>query len=91
MQTTVQPVFVSRKIDQDLKVRETKPQIVNQQRAVYRFQCDPCDADYVGYTRGPQTLYANLSLHLAADFVVKRLFLLDNGVMKTPKRRFFYR
>ena len=44
VQTTVQPVFVSHKIDQDLKVRETKPQIVNQQRVVYRFQCDLCDA-----------------------------------------------
>ena len=52
VQTTVQPVFVSRKIDQDLKVRETKPQIVNQQRVVYRFQCDLCDAGYVGYTGG---------------------------------------
>ena len=52
MQTTVQPVFVSRKIGQDLKVREMKPQIVNQQRVVYRFQFDLCDAGYVGYTRG---------------------------------------
>ena len=52
MQTTVQPVFVSRKIGQDLKVREMKPQIVNQQRVVYRFQCDLCDAGFVGYTRG---------------------------------------
>ena len=53
VQTTAQPVFVSRKIGQDLKVRrETKPQIVNQQRVVYRFQCDLCDAGYVGYTRG---------------------------------------
>ena len=52
VQTTIQPVFVSRKIDQDLKVRENKPQIVNQQSVVHRFQCDLCDAGYVGYTRG---------------------------------------
>ena len=53
VQTTVQPVFVSRKIEQDLKVRrETKPQIVNQQRVIYHFQWDLCDAGYVGYTRG---------------------------------------
>ena len=52
VQTTVQPVFVSRKIGQDLKVRETKPQIVNQQSVVYRFHCDLCDAGYVSYTRG---------------------------------------
>ena len=43
--------FTSRKIGQDLKVREIKPQIVNQQSVVYRFQCDLCDAGYVGYTR----------------------------------------
>ncbi|XP_078366333.1 uncharacterized protein LOC144650513 [Oculina patagonica] len=52
VQRTVQPVFVSRKIDQGLKVQETKPQIINQQRVVYRFQCYLCDASYVGYTSG---------------------------------------
>ena len=51
VQTTAQPVFVNCKIKQDLKVRETKPQIVNQQCVVYCFQCDLCDAGYVGYTR----------------------------------------
>ena len=51
-QTTVQPVSVSCKIGQDLKVHETKPQIVNQQRVVYCFQCDLCDVGYVGYTCG---------------------------------------
>ena len=43
---------MSRKIEQELNVRETKPPIVNQQRVVYGFQCDLCDAGYVGYTRG---------------------------------------
>ena len=50
--TIIQPVFVSRKIEQELNVKETKPPIVNQQCVVYGFQCDLCDADYVGYTRG---------------------------------------
>ena len=50
--TTIQPVFVSRKIEQELKVKETKPLIVNQQCVVYSFKCDLCDAGYVGYTRG---------------------------------------
>ena len=45
-------VFVSRKIEQELNVKETKPPIVNQQCVVYGFQCDLCDAGYVGYTRG---------------------------------------
>ena len=42
--TTIQPVFVSRKIEQELNVKETKPPIVNQQCVVYGFQCDLCDA-----------------------------------------------
>ena len=50
--TTIQPVFVSRKIEQELNVKETKPPIVNQQCVVYSFQCELCDAGYVGYTRG---------------------------------------
>ena len=50
--TTIQPVFVRRKIEQELSVKETKPPIVNQQCVVYSFQCDLCDAGYVGYTRG---------------------------------------
>ena len=51
IQTTVQPVFVSQKIGRDLKVREAKPPIVNQQCLIYKFECDLCDAGYVGFTR----------------------------------------
>ena len=47
---TLQPVFVSKKLGQDLKAKETKPSIVNKQCVVYHFSCDLCDADYVGYT-----------------------------------------
>ena len=50
--TTIQPVFVSRKIEQELNVKERKPAIVDQQCVVYGFQCDLCDAGYLGYTRG---------------------------------------
>ena len=49
--TTIQPVFVSRKIKRELNVRETKPPIVNQRCVVYSFQRDLCDASYEGYTR----------------------------------------
>ena len=48
--TTLQPVFTSRKLEQDLKPREIKPPIVNQQCVVYSFTCDLCDSDYVGFT-----------------------------------------
>ena len=31
-------------------MNDTKQPIVNQQRAIYKFQCDLCDVSYVGYT-----------------------------------------
>ena len=45
-------VFVSKKLEQDLKPKEVKPPIVNhdQQCLVYLCSCDVCDTDYVGYT-----------------------------------------
>ena len=46
----LQPVFTSRKISEDLKVTETKPSLANQQCAVYEFQCNLCDSNYIGYT-----------------------------------------
>ena len=46
----VHPVFTSRKIKDELKAKEPKPPIVNQQNVVYFFECDLCDADYVGFT-----------------------------------------
>jgi len=44
---TISPVYTSRKIKVDIKVREDKPPLVNQQCVVYHFQCNLCD---VGYT-----------------------------------------
>jgi hypothetical protein len=49
--TIIQPVFISHKIERDLKSREVKPPVVNQQSLVYHFKCDLCDAGYVGFTR----------------------------------------
>ena len=49
----IQPVFISRKLNEDVKVREVKPAIVNLQCLVYKFQCNLCDAVYVGYTHSP--------------------------------------
>ena len=47
---TLQPIFVSKKLEQDLKPKEIKPSTVSQHCVVYKFTCDLCDADYVGYT-----------------------------------------
>ena len=47
----VHPVFTSRKIKDELKAKEPKPPIVNQQNVVlYFFECDMCDTDYVCFT-----------------------------------------
>ena len=51
----LQPVFVSKKLEQDLKPKEAKPTIVNQQCVVYRFVCDLCDADYVAEHKNSAT------------------------------------
>ena len=46
----ISQVFTSRKIKDEIKVREDKPPLVNQQCVVYYFKCDLCDSGYVGYT-----------------------------------------
>ena len=61
IKTTIQPVFISRKLNEDLKVREVKAATVNQQCLVYKFQCNLCHAGYVGYTRGH--LHDRVDLH----------------------------
>ena len=45
----ISPVYPSRKIKDEIKVRENKPPLVNQQCVVYNFQCNLCDAGYVVY------------------------------------------
>jgi len=46
----VQPIYTSKKLEQDLKLKEIKPRIVNQHSVVYWFEYDLCDFKYVGYT-----------------------------------------
>ena len=46
----ISPVYTSRKINDEIKVREDKPPLVSQQCVVYSFKCGLCDAGYVGYT-----------------------------------------
>ena len=49
--TITQSVVVSQKIERGLKLREFKPPVVNQQYLVCYFECELCDAGYVGFTR----------------------------------------
>ena len=46
---TLQPIFVHKKMEQDLKPKEIKPSIVSQHCVLYKFTCDLCDANYVVY------------------------------------------
>ena len=39
----IKPVFLSCKIQEDLKVTECKPRIVNQQCVLYKLKCNLCD------------------------------------------------
>jgi len=42
IQSDLQPVFVSQKLEDILKAREPKPQLVSQQLVVYKFECELC-------------------------------------------------
>ena len=72
---TLQPVFVSKKLGQDLKPKEIKPSIVNQQCVVYLFSCDLCDADYVEYTA--RHLHQRIAEH--KNSAIGRHFLEAHG------------
>ena len=72
VQTTVQPVFVSQKIERDLKSREAKPPIVNQQCLVNKFQCDLCDAGYVCFTR--RHIYQRVEEHKNSSLSIGKHF-----------------
>jgi len=45
-----QPVYISRKLEQDLKPREIKPPIVLINNALFTFLHVICDSEYVGFT-----------------------------------------
>ncbi|KAK3736761.1 hypothetical protein QZH41_008001 [Actinostola sp. cb2023] len=65
---TIQPVFKSRKINDDLQVREPKPNLANQQCVVYNFKCNLCDAGYVieehHYTAVGKNLLEHINYHM---------------------------
>ena len=47
----LQSISTSKEIVENLRVTELKPPLVNQQSVVYKFRCDLCDTNYIGYTR----------------------------------------
>ena len=73
----IQPVFVSRKLNEDLKAREVKPAIVNRQCLVYNFVCNLCDAGYVGYTKGH--LHDRVDGHKQKSSSIYKHYVNDHG------------
>jgi len=88
LQTSVQPVFTSRKIAQEFPTSEPKPQFIDQQCVVYNFKCDQCDAGYVGYTR--DHLFVRVDGHRSKTSSVRKHY--DNrhtGRIPDDLRNFF--
>ena len=83
--TTLQPVFISKKLEQDLKPKEIKPPIVNQQCVVYSFSCALCDADYVGYTA--RHLHQRIVEH--KNSAIGKHFLEAHGTQASSKKASF--
>ena len=74
---TVSPVFVSQKIERDLKMREAKLPLVNQQCLVYKFESDLSDASYVGYTS--RHLHQRTEEHKSASLSIGQHFRVKHS------------
>ena len=61
---------------------EVKPAIVNQQCLVYQFQCNLCDAGYVGYTRGH--LHKRVDGHKQKSSSICKHYLSEHNSVITP-------
>ena len=79
-------VFASRKTEQEFNVKETKPPVVNQQCVVYSFQCDLCDAGYVGYTRGH--LHNRVKRHKQSSSIAKHYKNVHGTIPQDLLKRF---
>ena len=85
--TVIQPVFVGDKIQRELKVHEIKPPIVNQQRVIYKFQCDLCDASYVGYTL--RHLHQRVAEHTRQYSSIGKHFINEHCIVPKDLYRHF--
>jgi len=70
---------------EDLKMREPKPPLVSQQCVVYNYQCDLCDAEYVGCTsqhlhqRIDEHRFSAIGKHLKNDHGIKTIGDLNSN------------
>ena len=72
------PVFVSQKIERDLKMREAQPPLVNQQCLVYKCECDLGDAGYVGYTSA-RHVHQRIEEHKSASSSIGQHFRVKHS------------
>ena len=68
-----QPVFLSKKLEDEIKITEKKPPLVNQQRVVYQFKCSFCDENYVGFTM--RHLHERCDEHKLNSSSIKKHFI----------------
>ncbi|XP_068749264.1 uncharacterized protein [Montipora capricornis] len=88
----VQPIYTCKKLEQDLKLKEIKPRIVNQHSVVYCFKCDLCDSNYVGYTtrylfqRIADHRYSAIGRHLRDAHGKRNIDLLNESQFRMLKK-----
>lgn len=61
---TLRPVFKSKKLVDELRTCESKPAVLSRQCVVYCFECDLCEANYVGFTT--QHLHQRIGGHCSS-------------------------
>ena len=70
-------VLVSNKIQHEIKVHEKKMPTVSQ-CVVYKFQCDLCDASYVGYTL--RNLHQCMAEHTKLSLSIGKHFIMNTAL-----------
>ena len=85
--TVIQPVFVSDKIQRELKVHEIKPPIVNQQHVIYKFQCDLCDTSYEGFSL--RHLHQRVAEHTKKSSSIGKHFINEQCIVPKDLYRHF--
>ena len=95
--SNLRPAITSRKIIDDIKVMEAKPPLINQHCVVYKFSCDLCDTDYVGYTsrhlfqRIAEHKHSAIGKHLKEEHNLQATNLQDQfTILKKCREKFPY-
>jgi len=71
--TVIQLVLISDKFQGEQNVHEIKPPVVNKEREIYEYECDLCDASYLGYTL--RYFHQRLADHTKQSSSIGKLFI----------------